>query len=146
MDDGAYACHMPWSFETEAAPFEVCREALTPKPGVRVIDPETKVWAAEGDTPTMTCRTFGKGKAVYLSGFRYSPAAAAMLLRLLRSVTGCSGEAAAVSADSRVECAWFPASHALVLLNNAEEPVTAEITWPEGKKAFALEPLETRFV
>ena len=145
VDDGAYACHMPWSFETEDAPFTVCREALAVRPGVRVIDPQTHVWAAEGQTPLMTCRTFGKGRAVYLSGFEYSPAAAAMLLKLLESATGRGTGDAAVSGDERVECAWFPAAKTLVMLNNAEEPVEAEIAWPGGRKTFALAPLETRF-
>ena len=146
VDRGEYACHMPWSFDTEAAPFEICREALTVRPGVRVIDPETHVWAAEGQTPLMTCRAFGKGRAVYLSGFEYSPAAAAMLLRLLMAMTGESGAETAVSADPRVECGWFPKSGTLVLMNNAEEPVKAEIVWPEGRKVFELAPLETAFV
>ena len=112
---------------------------------MRVIDPQTHVWAAEGQTPLMTCRAFGKGRAVYLSGFEYSPAAAAMLLKLLESVTGRGTGDAAVSGDERVECAWFPAAKTLVMLNNAEEPVEAEIAWPGGRKTFALAPLETRF-
>ena len=143
VDDGRYACHAPWAFETEKAPFFVSPEALAVKPGVRLTGPDTRVLRAEGGLPQLTLRRFGKGQAAYLSGFAYSPAAARMLLELLLYLTGANGADAAICDDPRVEAAWFPADSTLVALNNAEETVAATVRCPAGDIPLTLAPLET---
>ncbi len=147
QDRGEYACHMPWSFETEQkAPFPVCREALGVTPGIRLTDPETRVLAAEQEVPALTLHCFGKGQAVYLGGFAYSPAAARMLLEMLLYLTGKDGSAAGFCADPRAEAAWFPADETLVLFNNCEETLRTSVAFPGGTAEAELQPLETRFL
>ena len=144
VDKGQYACHMPWAFEVEEAPFAVCRDALAARPGVRVTAPDTHVWAADGGVPQLTCREAGRGRAVYLSGFRWSPAASRMLLELLLCLTGRNGAAASLSSAPEVETAWFPADRTLVAMNNAEREIAADITTPAGPVSLRLQPLEMR--
>ena len=146
VDDGRYACHGEWSFETEAAPFPVAAEALAEKPGVRLTAGDTRVWAAAGGVPQLTCRACGRGRAAYLSGFAYSPAAASMLLRLMMTLTGKTGEEAALADHPLAEAAWFPGSRTLAALNNGEASLETEISYPGGKIRLALKPLEMRFV
>ena len=145
QDDGAYACHMPWQFETEMeSPFPLCREAVGKTAGIRLTDPDTKVLCARGDTPTLTLHAFGKGRAVYMGGFTYSPAAARMLLDMLLYLTGADGSAAGISDHPLVEAAWFPKSRALVVMNNGDAPASAHIAYPGGVFAAELAPLEMR--
>ena len=146
IDHGEYACHAPWSFEVQPAPFAVCDDALAAMPGARLTDPDTKVLVAEGGAPRMTLHAFGKGCAAWLSGFEYSPAAARMLLELLLHMTGRTGKDAGISDDPMVETAWFPASKTLVVMNDANAPVEANIEWPGGTTRVALGPEELKFV
>ena len=146
LDDGSYACHAPWSFEVGETPISVPGDALAPKPGIRLTDPDTQVLAARDGAPQMTLHRFGKGCAAYLSGFSYSPKAARMLLDLLLYLTGKDGRSAGYCENPLVETAWFPASGTLVAMNNSETGITARIEWPEGSEEITLSPLELRFI
>ena len=146
LDRGQYACHMPWSFTpAEKAPFHIARECLSATAGIRLSEPDTEVLAEENGTPVLTLRSVGKGRAVYLGNVRYSPETARMLYELLLYLTGADPTAAAVSDDPLVECAWFPASRTLVVLNNREAETETTIRYPEGSVRLRLAPLETRF-
>ncbi len=146
QDRGEYACHAPWAFEAAPAPFRVDRAALgRGTDGIRLIAPDTRVLAAEGNTPLLTLRDFGKGKAAYLGGFVYSPSAARMLLDLLLSLTGQCGAPAGLCDDPLAEAAWFPASKTLVLLNNGPEARKVSVRFPEGSLETELKPFEIRF-
>jgi len=147
LDRGEYACHMPWSFNVEPdPPFRLCQEALSATRGIRIIDPDTKVFAAKGDTPVLTLHSFGRGKAVYLGGFTYSPAAARMLLDLIITLTETDGTAAGLSDHPLVETAWFPADRTLVVLNNSEETAESTVRCPGGTVSVRLGPTEMQFL
>ncbi|MBQ6233521.1 MAG: 1,3-beta-galactosyl-N-acetylhexosamine phosphorylase [Clostridia bacterium] len=144
VDDGSYACHAPWAFDPEEAPFPVCREALAKKPGVRLTGPDTRVLCAADGLPQLTLHAFGQGQAAYLSGFAYSPAAARMLLDLLLYMTGQDGTAAAIAGHPLVEAAWYPADSTLAILNNSGEAIETTVSCPGGSVKVSLAPLETR--
>ena len=146
QDDGAYACHMPWEYETEEdAPFFVAEEALGRTAGIRLTGPDTRVLRQQAGTPVLTLRDFGKGKAVYLGGFAYSPAAARMLLELLLHLTGQEGKVAGIPDNPMTECAWFPGQHMLVAMNCADGPVDTCVSLPCGKVSIHLEAYQTVF-
>ena len=146
VDHGEYACHAAWQYETDEAPFPVDTDALGFLRGVRLIAPDTRVLAEKENTPVLTVRCFGNGKAVYLADFIYSPSAARMLLDLLLFMTGTDGSAAALSDQCLVECAWFPASGALALLNNSEEETEVRVRYPGGILEEKLAPREEKIV
>ena len=145
-DDGRWACHMPWTFTEEEAPFPVPAGALPAKAGVRLTDPDTRVFRAENGAPQLAVHDFGKGKAAYLSGFAYSPEAARMLLDLLAYLTGTDETAAAACESPLAEAAWFPKARKLVVLNNGETALRTAVAWPDGSMDIALEPMETRIM
>ncbi|MBQ8092707.1 MAG: 1,3-beta-galactosyl-N-acetylhexosamine phosphorylase [Clostridia bacterium] len=146
MDTGDYACHMPWQFETAAAPFDIPETAVGQKSNIRLMSPETQVWAESDGIPQFTCSRFGSGTAVYMSTFSYSPAHAHMFLSLLLALTGQTQEAAGTADNSAVETAWFPESSTLLIMNNADAPMSTRITCPTGCFPVDLSPLETRFL
>ena len=146
-DTGAYACHMPWSFETEKeAPFTIRREAIGRTEGIRLTDPETKVLAAEGNTPVLTLHNAGRGQAIYMGGFTYSPEAARMLLDMILYLTGADGFQAGLSDQAQVEAAWFPQSATLLAMNNGGEEVTAHIRYPGGVCEAKLAPYAEKLI
>ena len=146
VDDGRYACHAPWQFDVEDAPFPVYAEALAEKPGVRLTGPDTRVLCAANGAPQLTLHDFGRGRAAYLSGFAYSPAAARMLLDLLLTLTGRDGADAAICDHPLAEAAYFPADRALAVLNNSDQPLTTAVSCPGGRIEVTLDPLETRIL
>ena len=147
QDDGSWACHAPWEFTTEMSdPFFVAGESLGETKGIRLTDPETRVLNARGDTPILTLHTFGRGKAVYMGNFFYTPAGARMLLEMLLSLTGKDGSAAGLTEDPMAECAWYPESRTLVVMNNTPEPLETEVRFPLGTRSLSLAPFEMKFL
>ncbi len=146
-DDGRYACHAPWAAgETEQKPFTIYPNALGADPCLRVTAPDTQVLCMKNGVPQMTLRAFGSGHAAYLSGFVYAPENARMLLDLLLCLTGKAAEGAPLAASPVVEAAWFPFSATLVLMNNANDPVSTAVCCQGRTIEAELQPLEMRFM
>ncbi|MBR6185019.1 MAG: 1,3-beta-galactosyl-N-acetylhexosamine phosphorylase [Clostridia bacterium] len=146
QDAGQYACHMPWAYETEKAPFDLSEDDLSLAPGIRLTGPDTRVLLEKDGVPALTLHPFGKGRAVYMGGFRYSPLSARMLLDLLLYLTGTDGALAGRCESRLAECAWFPESKALIVMNNAENELETRVSWPDGGLTLRLKPLETRII
>ena len=147
QDDGSYACHSPWEFTMEKeAPFFIPTGFSEKTEGIRLTDPETKVLLAEGTLPTITLHAFGKGKAVYLGGFAYSPRAAMMLLSMLAHLTGTRRREAGFAVKPGTECAWFRKQGVLILMNNEDRTVRAEVALPEKTVMDELGPYEMKFL
>ncbi|MBR5986367.1 MAG: 1,3-beta-galactosyl-N-acetylhexosamine phosphorylase [Clostridia bacterium] len=146
MDKGQYACHASWQFEAQSAPFRVAEEAIGKTDGIRVTSGDTQVLLEKEGVPALTLNRFGKGKAVYMGGFSYSPAAADMLLDILKYLCGADGKGAGMADDPMVECAWFEKGRTLLVMNNADTRVTTKLSCPAGSTEATLEPFETRFV
>ena len=146
QDDGSFACHAPWEFAEEKAPFYTAKECVGKTEGIRVTGPDTQVLLACGNTPLMTLRSFGKGKAVYLGGFAYAPEAARMLLEMLLFLTGTDGSTAGLTDQPLAECAWYPESGTLVVMNNSSEPLDVNVTMPSGMTQVHIDAGEMRFV
>ena len=133
QDDGRYACHPPWAWTQEMSdPFFVAGESVGKTAGIRLTGPDTLVLNARGETPTLTVHEFGRGKAIYLGDFYYSPAGARMLLEMLLYLTGADGRAAGLTDQYLAECAWYPQAETLVVMNNSGEPMEVNIALPSG--------------
>lgn len=76
---------------------------------------------------------FKKGKGIYLSSYEYSPQNAEFLFRLI--CLGC-GQPEVINGDHNTECAWFPKTKKLIIVNNTEEKQKAEVL-VFGKKVTA---------
>ncbi len=146
-DDGSCACHLPWEFSVEMEdPFFVAGQSVGQTEGIRLADPDTLVLNACGDTPTLTVHAFGKGKAVYMGNFFYSPAGARMLLEMLLYLTGANGSAAGITDEYLAECAWYPESRTLLVLNNDRDPLETTVRFPGGERRVQLEGYEMKFI
>ena len=83
--------------------------------------------------PLLTVNDFGKGKAIYLSGFRCSAESARMLLELICLCNRCDVDAY-VCNNSNIEIAYFESCNAYVVANSSSESQTGEILSNNGRK------------
>jgi hypothetical protein len=81
-----------------------------------------------------------------MGNFFYSPAGARMLLEMLLYVTGKDGTAAGITEDGMAECAWYPESRILLVMNNTPDPLETEVRFPLGVLTVSLNPFEMKFV
>ncbi|MBP5652392.1 MAG: D-galactosyl-beta-1-4-L-rhamnose phosphorylase, partial [Lachnospiraceae bacterium] len=95
--------------------------------------------------PTLTVHDFGKGKGIYMAGFEKNNANTRMLLNLLLYAKGLEGEKY-LTDDADTECAYYPGSRRLVLINNSEEEKTAKVATANGVNVFTLKPFETKII
>ena len=143
-DTGARVCHGKWDYELAEMPgLHLCPEALDRKKHLYLTDGRAQVLADCDHVPQLTVNRFGKGCGVYMSGFSFTVESARMLLDLLLAATGQLEQAVYISADPRVEAAYYPHSRTLIAVNNADEDVATTISLPGGSLAVALHPLET---
>ncbi len=146
VDDGRYASHGPWRFEADCPPELMAEGAFVPAlPGVRLTDGTTQVLLAKDGLPLLTRHAFGKGQGIYLSGFRYSPGNARLLLRLILPASK-DGEETFIPTDPQVDCAWFPAGRALALANAGGLPQHGKVPLEEGTLEYELEPYELKIL
>ena len=145
LADASYACSGSWQpvicGDTDWIP---AGTAIPAKANVILLHSDVRVLAAENGNVLLTERSFGRGKAVYLSGFRYSLENAAFLMQLLYRETGAAPIASC--SHPAVECTVFPASRQLLAANNSDRTVQAKLSVDGKSMSVALQPYELRII
>ncbi|MDL2318005.1 1,3-beta-galactosyl-N-acetylhexosamine phosphorylase [Eubacteriales bacterium OttesenSCG-928-A19] len=121
-DDGSRKCLRKYPLPMAAPHFLTAdgTRGLEPLAGVYVDAPDTEVLTHDGRTPMLTARRAGTGRAVYLSGYRFSMEAVRLAFRA--SVYAAGQEAAIdayITSNPLTEMARF--GEMLVVNNNAPE-------------------------
>ena len=116
VDDGRRLCHGFWKVEQEESQLKL---DIRKKDGVYLIDGDTKVLQERDNLPVVTERSFGKGKGIYLSEYRYSPENTFALRSILEQ--GKLEESLFCTDNPLVDCAYFPEAKTLVLANGSRE-------------------------
>lgn len=143
-DTGARVCHGRWPVAADPVPGLIPEGAELPvREHLYLTDGDTRVLAEQDGCPAIATHAFGKGRGVYLAGFSYSPENARMLLNLMLWAKGLPLNAAYLTTDPGTECAWFPDSRQLVVINNTDTPRTTALHTPEGDVTVELEPFAT---
>lgn len=102
--------------------------------GIYVHGPDTQVLLAKGTSPRLTTHRFGKGRAVYLSGFKFDYQNTRLIHRALHWAGGQEeGFATWNSSNLRTESAYFPKKKKLVVINNSGESQKTKVTDAAGK-------------
>lgn len=148
-DTGARVCHGRWQFCAD----EKAKELIFPDganvpaaTNLYLTNPEAKVLVAEDNIPLAVVNDFGKGKGVYLSRFEKSNANNRMLLNIMLYAMGADTSQKFLTSHPDAECAYYPESEKLVVINNSDQALTTTIQTNQGTKEFFLQPFETRFV
>lgn len=146
-DTGARVCHGRWPVAADPVPGLIPEGAELPvREHLYLTDGDTRVLAEQDGCPAIATHAFGKGRGVYLAGFSYSPENARMLLNLMLWAKGLPLNAAYLTTDPGTECAWFPDSRQLVVINNTDTPRTTAVHTPEGDVTVELEPFAARIL
>ena len=112
------------------APLDLGRDVDT----IYVFDAATQVLAERDRTPRLAVHGFGRGRSVYLSGYRCTPENTRLLHRALCWAAHREGGWAAWSSSNiRTEATWFPRAGKLVVINNAGTPQDTVITLGDGR-------------
>lgn len=143
-DTGARICHGKWSFEVSDSEGLVPQgAALASKPNRYLTDGTAKVVLAEEGTPLLTTRDFGSGKGIYLSSFQLTDANTRLLYQLIRYAGGEGITGMYMTDNLFTECAYYPESKKLVVINNSEETQHTRVETHDGIKELTLDAFAT---
>lgn len=133
-DTGARVCHGKWSF-TEEEP-----EGLFPdgsyihaRKGIYLTDGKASVLREEAGMPAVTSCGFGSGRGIYLASFEHCPENTRLLMNLILYGTGGQLMPELVTDNLHTECAYYPKSSMLVVINNSGQEQNAAVV-VNGKK------------
>ena len=148
-DTGAKVCHGRWQFDVD----EKAKELIFPQgadvpaaANLYLTNPEAKVLVEKDGIPVAVVHDFGKGKGVYLSRFEKNNANNRMLLNLMLYAKGMDLDQKFLTSHPDAECAYYPASKKLVVINNSDKALTTTVKTNNGTKEFFLNPFETQIV
>jgi 1,3-beta-galactosyl-N-acetylhexosamine phosphorylase len=142
IDDGRYFCHGKWQYELSTPDFIPEGANIAERPDVRLIDAKTEVLCGR-ENPYLTSRAFGKGKGIYLGGFRYSIENTRLLQNLILYAAGESIAQKNITDNLYTECAYFEKSDTLVAINNTDETQKTRIDTADGPIHLSLPPMGT---
>ena len=145
-DTGARVCHGKWNFEADDIE-EILPEGATvePKDHLYLTDGKARVLLADDDRPLITVNDFGKGKGIYLASFRQDLENTRMLYQLIRYAGGEGMSGLYMTDNLYTECAYYPESGKLVVINNSDVEQTTTIPTEKGDKTVTLAAYDTTF-
>lgn len=149
-DSGAKVCHGRWAFDikdndktNELVPEGV---SLRAKANRYLTDGKANVLLAEGDNPILTINEFGKGKGIYMSEFSINLVHTRLLYQLIRFAGREEVQGQYMTDNLNTECAYFPNSKKLVVINNSNILQQTKIKTENKEYETEINPYETIFV
>lgn len=101
---------------------------------VYVSDPATEVLAANGCHVMAAAKGYGKGRSVFFGALPYDLANSRLLHRAIFWAAGQEQEMKNwFCSNPLTDCAWYPASKRLAVVNNSDEPQTTTVSRGDGK-------------
>ncbi|MBQ7615822.1 MAG: 1,3-beta-galactosyl-N-acetylhexosamine phosphorylase [Butyrivibrio sp.] len=139
------SCRGKWAFDTEIIEGLIPEGSFVPsRCSVNLTDGKARVLLSDHGHPVMTVNDFGKGKGIYLSTFETDPCNNRLLLNILLFAAGLSLDQNYITDNPLVECAFFPGSHKLVIINNSEDAQQVTVNTEKGPLHIKdLAPLST---
>ena len=146
-DTGARVCHGRWTFET-ADPEHLIPEGadVEAKENRYLTDGKAQVLLADGGKPLITLNHFGKGLGIYLSSFQVNLWNTRMLYQLIRYAGGEGTFGSYMTDNLYTECAYYPESKKLVVINNSGDTQKTIIKTAKGDVTVELAPFATKIL
>lgn len=146
-DTGARVCHGKWAFEADDVE-EILPEGATveSKDNLYLTDGKAQVLFADEDKPLVTVNQFGKGKGIYLASFQVDDENTRMLYQLIRYAGGEGTCGLYMTDNLYTECAYYPESKKLVVINNSDVEQTTTIATEQGEKTVTIAAYDTTFI
>jgi len=147
IDDGDYVCHGRWTFDVIDIP-ELIPEGMEiqSRNGIMLTHGGVAVLAAADNQSVLTGNVFGKGKGIYCANFKHDILSRRFLQNLILQMTGENMVPEGISSDVYVECAIYPASGKIALINNSNQKRSTNVTFNEKIYKADLEPFELKVI
>ena len=146
-DTGAKVCHGKWQFEAADKEGIIPAGATVEARENRFLtDGEAEVLMASGNDPLVSIKKFGAGHGIYLASFQKGLENNRMLYQLIRYAGGEGITGLYVTDNLYTECAYYPASGKLVVINNSDVEQTTTIATEKGDITVTLAAYDTTFV
>jgi beta-D-galactosyl-(1->4)-L-rhamnose phosphorylase len=143
-DTGSRISHGKWKHTAEEIKGLIPEGAcIKSKEGIYLTDGSAEVLKESKDMLTLTSNTFGKGKGIYLSAFEFSLENTRLILNIIRFAGNELKETKYITDNLYTECAYYPESKILVVINNSDKPQTTAVETEFGKHTVELEPYDT---
>ena len=138
LDRGEFNCHGRYSWKVKPESEIDGIGTIQSKEEAFILSASVRVLKTDGEKFCVTENAFGRGRAVYLASYRYSPENTAMLLRLLCE----EKDRLYVSDNPYIECAYYPKSNTLVWINNSDSQQESRIQTAFGNVKIKLNAYE----
>ncbi|MBQ7943348.1 MAG: 1,3-beta-galactosyl-N-acetylhexosamine phosphorylase [Lachnospiraceae bacterium] len=139
-------CHGQWSFDVdnEAAEKIMVNGSYVPeRVKCHLTDGKAVVLAAKDNNPLMTVNSFGKGQGIYMSTFEVNNENTRMLLNLILTAGKEATDGNYLTDNANMECAYYPESKTLIIINNSGETQTTSVKTEYGVETVTLEAYDT---
>ena len=139
-------CHGQWSFDVDE---KAAKAALTAgadipeKVKCHLTDGKATVLAAKDNNPLFTTNSFGKGHGIYLSSFEVNNANTKLLLNLILNAGGEAADGNYLTDNADMECAFYPESRTLVVINNSDTTQECTVNTEYGAEKIRLDAFDT---
>jgi beta-D-galactosyl-(1->4)-L-rhamnose phosphorylase len=146
-DTGSKVNHGRWSYEVEAIPELLPEDSrIKGKDHLYLTDGNAKVLMEENGLPVMTANDFGKGKGIYLASFEVNLQNTRMLLNTILYGSGEKLDQNYITNNPLTECAYYPSSNKLVVINNSELDQTTTVKTPKKDVVITIEAYDTKMI
>ena len=146
-DTGARVCHGKWAFTAEDPGHLIPDGAgVEAKENRYLTDGRAQVLMADGEKPQVTVNRFGKGLGIYMSSFQVNLPNTRMLYQLIRFAGGEETTGIYMTDNLYTECAYYPESGKLVVINNSDTEQTTTILTENGSRTVTIAPYNTTFL
>jgi len=113
---------------------------------IYLTDGNTMVLMEENKLPVLTLHDFGKGKGVYLASYEVTKENTRLLLNTILYSCGENTVQKYITNNLNTECAYYPRSRKLVVINNSDKEQTAGILTDQGNIRITLEAYDTGII
>ncbi|MEK3787248.1 1,3-beta-galactosyl-N-acetylhexosamine phosphorylase [Paenibacillus sp. FSL K6-1230] len=143
-DRGSRVSHGKWAYETVNAAGLIPEGAyVTPKGNVHLTNGDAQVVLEQDGQIALSVHSFGKGKGIYLSSFEFSFVNTRLLFNLIRYASNEDQDNLYIPDNVNTECAYYPDSGMLVVINNSDQPQETSIPTENGTLSYSIEPFDT---
>ncbi|MCR4727544.1 MAG: 1,3-beta-galactosyl-N-acetylhexosamine phosphorylase [Lachnospiraceae bacterium] len=142
MDLGDRVCHGHFSLEKSEEYWVPADLKVPAKDFIYLTDESTRVLKEENGKPVITTHPFGKGRGIYMAGFEVNDVSKRMLLDLILDIAG-DKEKLYITDNYNCECAFYPGSDTIVVINNSDTVQSTKVNTAKGVKTYTIEPYDT---
>lgn len=146
LDNGDYANHGKWhGIKKDDVYFADKNISFPCKDHIYVCCRDTEILLEDDDHVKLSQHQYGRGKGIYMTGFRFGAENNRLLLKLILSAGEESLKDLYQNENPYVEGAYYPADKIQILLNNSSSKQTLDACTGE-KGAIILEAYETKII